>query len=106
MIDICPPEYQTMARYVISSLAEKKAKAEGRIFIENTDMVNAFMEGVPGPFQADMHAGLKKYGLLPGSDASNSGNPPPSAKKMGKKVVKKAAKKSAKKIGKKIALKS
>ncbi len=101
MIDICPPEYKTMARYVISSLAEKYAKTKGSNVIENPDMVNAFMEGVPGPFQADMKAGLKKYGLLPGETSPEAGNIPPPAKKAVKKVAKKAAKINVKKMARK-----
>ncbi len=95
-----------MARVVISSLAEKNAKAKGSKIIENPDMVNAFMEGVPGPFQGDMKAGLKKFGLLPGDNTSDSANPPLFAKKVAKKGAKKAQKKAAKKIGKKIGSKS
>ncbi len=102
MIDICPPEYQMMARFVIPSLAEKYARAKGSNVIENPDMVNAFMEGVPGPFQADMKAGLKKFGLLPGEKSPDAGNPPPFSEKEVKKAIKKSAKKIVKKTGKKM----
>ncbi len=102
MVDICPPEYKTMARFVISSLAEKYAKAKGNKVIENPDMVNAFMEGVPGPFQADMKAGLKKFGLLPGDPSSATTDSPPSTKTGAKKLAKKATKKVAKKVGKNV----
>ncbi len=104
--DVCPPEYRMMARFVIPSLAEKYAKAKGSNIIENPDMVNAFMEGVPGPFQADMKAGLKKFGLLPGEKPPTTEIFPPVAKKVANKVVKKAVKKATKKTSKKIARKS
>jgi hypothetical protein len=48
----------------ISSIAEEKAKNRNSDIIENQDIVNAFIEGTPGPFQADMRDGLKKFGLL------------------------------------------
>ncbi len=101
MVDeICPPEYRMMARFVIPSLAEKYAKTKGSNIIENPDMVAAFMEGVPGPFQADMKAGLKKYGLLPGETSPDAGNTP-AANKTVKIVTKKAAKKMVKKMARK-----
>ncbi len=103
MVDeICPPEYRMMARFVIPSLAEKFAKAKGSNIIENPDMVNAFMEGVPGPFQADMKAGLKKFGLLPGETSSVASTTPPPAKKSVKKAAKKATKKTSKKMARKL----
>ncbi len=101
MIDICPPEYKTMARYVISSLAEKYAKTKGDRIIQNPDMVNAFMEGVPGPFQADMKAGLKKFGLLPREIYSEACSPPPPPKQAANKAANKAAKKNVKKMARK-----
>ncbi|OLS15063.1 MAG: hypothetical protein RBG13Loki_1381 [Promethearchaeota archaeon CR_4] len=108
MIDDSPPEYQMMARIVISSLAEKYAKIRGSNIIENPDMVSAFMEGVPGPWQADMKAGLKKHDLLPGEAPVTTTSPlasPPgkvtkkAAKKTTKKTPKKASKKAARKPG-------
>ena len=49
---------------VVSSLAEEKAKKRESLMVENDDMVEAFIEGTPGPFQKEMREGLKKYGLL------------------------------------------
>jgi hypothetical protein len=49
---------------VISSLAEEKAKKRGSSIVENEDMVKAFIEGTPEPFQPDMREGLKNYGLV------------------------------------------
>jgi len=64
MIKLSPPQFQSMARMAISSLAEEKAKKRDSQEVENQDMINAFMEGTPGPFQDDMKEGLKKHGLL------------------------------------------
>ena len=64
LIKLSPPQFQSMARMAISSLAEEKAKKRASQAIENQDIIEAFMEGTPGPFQADMREGLKKYGLL------------------------------------------
>ena len=50
--------------FFISSLAEEKAKKRISKIVENKDIVEAFIEGTRGPFQADMKEGLKKYGLL------------------------------------------
>ena len=64
LIKLSPPQFQQMARMAISSLAEEKAKKRVSEIVENKDIVEAFIEGTPGPFQADMREGLKKYGLL------------------------------------------
>ena len=67
MIKLSPPQFQSMARMAISSLAEEKAKKRDSSKIENQDIVEAFLEGTPGPFQADMRNGLKQNGLLNGN---------------------------------------
>ncbi len=64
LILLSPPQFQSMARMAISSLAEEKAKKRDSQKVENQDIIEAFIEGTPGPFQADMRDGLKKYGLL------------------------------------------
>lgn len=64
LIKLSPPQFQQMARMAISSLAEEKAHKRDSYIVENQDIINAFIEGTPGPFQADMRDGLKKYGLL------------------------------------------
>ena len=64
LIKLSPPQFQQMARMAISSLAEEKAKKRVSEIVENKDIVEAFIEGTPGPFQADMRDGLKKYNLL------------------------------------------
>ncbi len=64
LIKLSPPQFQQMARMAISSLAEEKAKKRVSEIVENKDIVEAFIEGTPGPFQADMREGLKKYRLL------------------------------------------
>ena len=53
-----------MFAMVISSLAEEKAKKRESLIVENEDMVEAFIEGTPEPFQQSMREGLIKYGLL------------------------------------------
>ncbi|MFX0186367.1 MAG: hypothetical protein ACFE8A_01385 [Candidatus Hodarchaeota archaeon] len=53
-----------MAKKVIYSLAEEiSEKRDSKVF-ENHDIIKAFIEGTPTPFQADMREGLKRYGLL------------------------------------------
>lgn len=64
LIKLSPSQFQSMARMAISSLAEEKAKKRNSEFVENQDIIEAFIEGTPGPFQADMREGLDKYGLL------------------------------------------
>ena len=64
MIKLTPPQFRSMARMAISSLAEEKAKKRASKLIENQDIVEAFIEGTPGPFQSDMKEGLKKFELL------------------------------------------
>jgi len=64
LIKLSPPQFQSMARMAISSLAEEKAKRRASNEINNQDIIEAFIEGTPGPFQAEMREGLKKYGLL------------------------------------------
>ena len=64
LIKLSPPQFQAMAKIAISSLAEEKAKKRSSHEVENQDIIEAFIEGTPGPFQADMKEGLKKYGLL------------------------------------------
>ena len=64
LIKLSPSQFQSMARMAISSLAEEKAKKRSSQKIQNQDIVEAFIEGTPGPFQVEMREGLKKYGLL------------------------------------------
>jgi hypothetical protein len=64
LILLSPSQFQPMARMAISSLAEEKANKRASTIVENQDIINAFVEGTPGAFQADMREGLKKYGLL------------------------------------------
>jgi len=64
LIQLSPPQFQQMARMAISSLAEEKANKRASLIVENQDITNAFLEGTPGAFQADMKEGLKKHGLL------------------------------------------
>ncbi|MFW9969063.1 MAG: U32 family peptidase [Candidatus Odinarchaeota archaeon] len=64
LIKLSPSQFQSMARIAISSLAEEKAKKRSSLKIQNEDIIEAFIEGTPGPFQAEMREGLKKYGLL------------------------------------------
>ncbi len=63
LILLSPPQFQQIARMAISSLAEGKAKAREAEEIEDQDMIPAFLEGTPGPFQAEMRDSLKKYGF-------------------------------------------
>ena len=64
LIKLSPPQFQSMARMAISSLSEEKAKKRKSDIVENQDIIEAFIEGTPGPFQNDMREGLDKYGLL------------------------------------------
>ncbi|GAH49923.1 unnamed protein product, partial [marine sediment metagenome] len=64
LIKLSPPQFQSMARMAISSLAEEKAKKRASQEVNNQDIIEAFIEGTPGPFQAEMREGLKKYRLL------------------------------------------
>ena len=64
LIKLSPPQFQSIARMVISSLAEEKAKKRESTIVEKKDMVEAFIEGTPEPFQPEMRDGLKKYNLL------------------------------------------
>ncbi|MFX1311968.1 MAG: U32 family peptidase [Promethearchaeota archaeon] len=64
LIELTPLQFQPLARVIISSLAEEKAKKRSSQQVENEDMIEAFLEGTPGPFQADMRVGLKRYKLI------------------------------------------
>ncbi|MBD3227770.1 MAG: hypothetical protein GF329_06240 [Candidatus Lokiarchaeota archaeon] len=64
MVSFSPPEFQSMTRMVIGSMAEKKAKNRGSDIVEEQDMIQAFLEGTPGPFQEEMKENLKKLGLI------------------------------------------
>jgi len=64
LIKLSPSQFQSMARMAISSLSEEKAKKRNSDIVENQDIIEAFIEGTPGPFQGDMREGLDKYGLL------------------------------------------
>ncbi|MFX1365476.1 MAG: U32 family peptidase [Promethearchaeota archaeon] len=66
LIKLSPQQFHQIAKMVISSLAEEKAKKRFSEVVENKDIVEAFIEGTPEPFQADMREGLKKHGLLEG----------------------------------------
>jgi hypothetical protein len=55
-----------MAKILISSFAEENSKKKDLKVVENHDIIEAFIEGTPTPFQADMREGLKRYGLLNG----------------------------------------
>ena len=63
LIQLSPSQFQSLARMAISQLAEENAKSRGAPLVEDEDMVKAFISGTPGPFQADMREGLKKYGF-------------------------------------------
>ncbi|MFX0020771.1 MAG: U32 family peptidase [Candidatus Hermodarchaeota archaeon] len=64
LIKLSPEQFQSMARMAISSLAEEKAKKRSSQRIQNQDIVEAFIEGTPGPFQDEMREGLKKFNLI------------------------------------------
>ena len=64
LVKLSPSQFQSMARMAISSLAEEKAKKRASQEVQNQDIIEAFIEGTPGPFQAEMREGLKKFGLL------------------------------------------
>jgi hypothetical protein len=64
LIELTPPQFQSLARVIISSLAEEKAKNRSSQLVENEDMIEAFLEGTPGPFQSDMREGLIRYKLI------------------------------------------
>jgi len=64
LIKLSPPQFQGIAKVAISSLAEEKAKKRGSQEVNNQDILEAFIEGTPGPFQAEMREGLKKHGLI------------------------------------------
>lgn len=64
LIKLSPPQFQSIAKMVISSLAEEKARKRDSTKVENGDIIDAFVEGTPEPFQLEMREGLKKYGLL------------------------------------------
>ncbi|MFX1479025.1 MAG: U32 family peptidase [Promethearchaeota archaeon] len=64
ILKLTPPQFQSMARIAISSLAEEKTKKRNSQEVNNQDMIEAFIEGTPNAFQADMREGLKKYGFL------------------------------------------
>ncbi|MHA2050412.1 MAG: U32 family peptidase [Promethearchaeota archaeon] len=68
LIELSPPQFQSIARVVISSLAEEKAKKRNAMMVEKHDILEAFIEGTPEPFQPDMREGLKTYGLLKEED--------------------------------------
>jgi collagenase-like PrtC family protease len=63
LIKPSPPQFQSLAKMMVSSLAEEKAKGRGAKKVEDEDMVKAFLEGTPAPFQPDMRDGLIKYGF-------------------------------------------
>ena len=64
LIKLSPKQFQSMAKMAISSLAEEKAKKRSSQKIQNQDIAEAFIEGTPGPFQAEMREGLKKFKLI------------------------------------------
>ncbi|MFX1497367.1 MAG: U32 family peptidase [Promethearchaeota archaeon] len=64
LIKETPRQFQSMARLIISSAAEEKAKTRNSHEVNNQDIIEAFIEGTPNAFQTSMKEGLKKYGLL------------------------------------------
>ncbi|TFF96901.1 MAG: hypothetical protein EU547_05790 [Promethearchaeota archaeon] len=64
LIKLTPDQFQSMAKIAIGNLAEEKAKKRGETTVQNDDMVAAFLQGTPGPFQDDMKEGLRKYNLI------------------------------------------
>ena len=64
IIKLTPPEFQSLARMTISSLAEEKTRKRNSKEVNNKEMTEAFFEGTPNAFQASMRERLKKYGLL------------------------------------------
>jgi len=63
VIEATPDEFKQVAKMAIGSMAEGNARARNSQIVENEDMVKAFLEGTPAPFQADMKETLKKLGL-------------------------------------------
>jgi len=63
IIERSPSATRSMARMLIASLAEKKARNRGAQVVENQDVASAFLEGVPGPFQKSIKKGLKELGI-------------------------------------------
>jgi hypothetical protein len=47
----------------VSSMAEGNARTRGSATVEGQDIVKAFLEGTPGPFQDEMRESLKQYGF-------------------------------------------
>jgi collagenase-like PrtC family protease len=64
LVKLTPPQFQSMARMAISSLAEEKTKKRNSQEVNNQDMIEAFIEGTPSAFQASMRDGLKKFGFM------------------------------------------
>ncbi|HUX98580.1 MAG TPA: U32 family peptidase [Candidatus Deferrimicrobium sp.] len=63
LIQKSPPQFQSIAKMMVSSLAEGNARGRNSPLVENQDLVKAFLEGTPGPFQAEMRENLQKYGF-------------------------------------------
>ena len=63
LILLTPSQFQSIARIAITQLAEENARARASDIIEDQDMVKAFLDGTPGPFQSEMRESLKKYGF-------------------------------------------
>jgi collagenase-like PrtC family protease len=64
LIKLTPPQFQSLARMTISSLAEEKTRKRNSQEVNDQEMVEAFLEGTPSAFQASMRESLTKYGLL------------------------------------------
>jgi len=58
-----PKQFQAMARMAISSMSEQNARARDSNTVENQDIVKAFLEGTPGPFQGEMRESLQQLGF-------------------------------------------
>jgi hypothetical protein len=63
LLKLTPAAFQSIARVAVSSLAEGNARARESDTVEDPDMVKAFLEGTPGPFQGEMRESLKQYGF-------------------------------------------
>jgi collagenase-like PrtC family protease len=63
IVKLTPAEFQSIARMAVGSLAEGNARARESDTVEDQDMVKAFLEGTPGPFQGEMRESLKKRGF-------------------------------------------
>ena len=63
LVQKSPPQFQSIAKVAVSSMAEGNARTRGSATVEGQDIVKAFLEGTPGPFQDEMRESLKQYGF-------------------------------------------